>query len=53
MPGESTGEGASVYFNRWKGYLADRLDVDTKVLTCKVDWRGFQVGTALLRHFYW
>ena len=53
VPGESTGEGASVYFNRWKGYLADRLDVDTKVLTCKVDWRGFQVGTALLRHFYW
>lgn len=52
VPGESTGEGASVYFNRWKTYLEDRLDVDTKVLTCKVDWRGFQVGGALLRNFY-
>lgn len=53
VPGESTSEGASVYFNRWKGYLADRLDVDTKVLTCKVDWRGMQVGAGLLRNFYW
>ena len=53
VPGENTGEGASVYFNRWKAYLEDRLDVDTKVLTCKVDWRGFQVGGALLRNFYW
>lgn len=52
VPGESTGEGASVYFNRWKTYLEDRLDVDTKVLTCKVDWRGFQVGGALLRNYY-
>lgn len=53
VPGESTGEGASVYYNRWKGYLEDRLDVDTKVLTCKVDWRGTQVGAALLRDFFW
>lgn len=53
VPGESTGEGASVYYNRWRGYLTDRLDVDTKVLTCKVDWRGWQPGAGLLRHFYW
>lgn len=53
VPNETTSEGASVYYNRWKGYLADRLDVDTKVLTCKVDWRGHQVGAGLLRNFYW
>lgn len=53
VPGETTGEGASVYYNRWKGYLSDRLDRDTKVLTCRVDWRGRSVGAALLRHFYW
>lgn len=52
VPGESTGEGATVYFNRWQGYLADRLDVDTKVLTAKVDMRGLKVGPALLRDFW-
>lgn len=53
VPGEPTGEGASIYYNRWKGYLTDRLDRDTKVLTAKVDWRRFQVGAGLLRCFYW
>lgn len=53
VPGEGVSEGATIYFNRWKGYLADRLDVDTKVLTAKVDLRGLDVGPALLRDMWW
>ena len=53
VPDETTGEGATIYYNRWRGYLADRLDVDTKVLTAKVDLRGMRVGPALLRDLYW
>ena len=29
------------------------MNVDTKVMTCKVDLRGLQVGQDLLRNFYY
>lgn len=53
VPGEAYGEGATIYYNRWRGYLADRLDWDTKVMTAKVDLRGWRPGTALMRRFFW
>lgn len=44
---------ATIYHNRWKAYLSDRYDVDTKRLTCKVNLSGMMVGQALMRDFYW
>jgi hypothetical protein len=46
-------EGCTIYERGWKNYLADRYDVNTKVMTCKVDFSGIQVSQALLRKFFW
>lgn len=43
----------SLYLRYWKKYLTDLLDKDTKVMRCRVDLGGLQVGPALLRKFYW
>lgn len=53
IPGVSYPEGASVYAQAWKAYIADRFDADTKILHCFVDFRGIQVGKELLRKFYY
>ena len=42
-----------VYADFWRAYLTDRFDQDTKVLRCRVRLDGLQVGTELLRKFYW
>ena len=44
--------GMTIYDKCWKAYLGDLFDRDTKVMTCKVDLRGFQVGPDLLRRFW-
>lgn len=53
---EFTGEGfdgvLSLYDRYWKAYLSDRYDVDTKVMRCKVNLSGMQVGQALMRNFF-
>lgn len=46
-------EGTTVYSRKWKVYLGDRYDRDTKVMRCKVRLDGLQVGPELLRKFYW
>ena len=43
----------SLYLRYWKKYLEDLLDKDTKVMKCRVDLNGLQVGPSLLRKFYW
>lgn len=43
----------TLYEKRWKRFLADRLDQETKVMTCRVDFSGIQVGPDLLRKFYY
>lgn len=43
----------SLYHRFWQHYLTDRFDVNTKVLTCRVDFSGMQVSQELLRNFYW
>ena len=53
VAGETAAEAATIYWNRWRAYLADRLDWDTKVMTAKVDLRGWKPGTALMRRFFW
>ena len=42
----------AVYARGWANYIADKMNVDTKVLTCKVNLHGLQVGQDLLRKFY-
>lgn len=47
-------EGSStIYENWWKSYLKDLYDADTRVMTCKVDLRGFFVNQTLMRNFFW
>lgn len=46
-------EDVTLYAKRWGAYLGDRLDAATKVLRCKVDLKGLQVGQPLLGSFWW
>ena len=46
-------EDATIYSKFWKNYLRDRYDVNTKVMTCRVNFGGLQVNSNLLRKFYW
>ena len=41
-------QSAGVFYRYWKNYMTDRLNVDAKVMTCKVDLRGLQVGRNLI-----
>lgn len=43
----------TVWFQRWRRYLSDRLSVHNKVLRCRVDFSGLQVGMDLFRRFWW
>ena len=43
----------TIYAKGWEGYLADRYDLDSKVVTAWVDLRGLQVGSELLRKFFY
>lgn len=45
---------SNIYSKGWKKYITDRYDVDTRILTCKVDLRGLgePVGQNLMRNFY-
>ena len=53
IPSVSYDDGATIYARCWRNYLADLYDRDTKIMTCKVDLRGYQVGPELLRRFWW
>lgn len=46
-------DNAAIYPRSWKQYIGDLYDRDTKIMTCKVDLRGYQVGPELLRRFWW
>lgn len=41
-----------IYTRRWKKFTEDRYDVDTRVLTARVFWRGYRVTADLLRKLY-
>ena len=42
----------TLYDDRWKNYVADRYDVDARIMKCKVNLSGMQVGQQLMRHFF-
>lgn len=44
---------ATIYQSAWRAYLADRYDVNSKVMTCRVDFSGIKVTQDLLRKFFW
>lgn len=48
QPAITVPESVTIYARRWKNFMTDRLNVDTKVMTCKADLRGLQVGRSLL-----
>ena len=43
----------TLYARKWRKYLVDRYDRNTKVMRCKVRLDGMKVGPELLRQFYW
>lgn len=43
----------TIYEQFWKTFITDRYDVDSKVMTCKVDLSGMQVGQSMFREFYY
>lgn len=53
IPGIGHQDGCTIYDRGWRNYMADRYDVNTKVMTCRVDFSGIQVNQDLLRKFYW
>ena len=53
IPGVSHSEGCTIYERGWKNYISDRYDVNTKVMTCMVNFAGIPVTQELLRKFYW
>ena len=42
-----------LYDRYWKAYLTDRYDVDARVMKCKVNLSGFQVGQEFMRNFFY
>lgn len=44
---------ATIGYKAWNFFLADRYDINTKVLKCKVDLTGLRNGTDLLRPLYY
>ena len=53
MPGVAYKTGCTIYERGWRKYLQDRYNVNTKVMTCRVNFAGIQVSQELLRKFYW
>ena len=53
IPGITYPDDVTIYAKRWKAYMADKYDVNTKVMTCRVNFAGIPVNETLLRKFYW
>lgn len=53
IPGIFYKEDSTIYAKYWKAYLSDRYDMDTRIMTCQVDFTGIQVSQDLLRKFYY
>ena len=54
IPGATISSGVvTMYEKRWRNFLSDRLNQETKMLTCRVDFSGLPVGPELLRRFYY
>ena len=53
IPGIVYDPSITLYARAWRQYLSDRYNVNTKVMTCRVDFSGIRVTQELLRKFYW
>ena len=53
VPDVTLGEPSSLYYRKWRSYLRDLLSEDTKIMTCRVNLEGLEVGPELLRRFFW
>jgi len=53
IPGASITPSSNIFEQFWLNYISDRYDDNSIVLTCYVDWRGYQVGPDLFKDFYW
>lgn len=53
LPDGTLPDSANLYTRAWAQYLADRYNTDTKVVKCKVDFRGHAITADLLRNFYY
>lgn len=52
IPGATINANSNIFDQYWKKYITDRYDDDSIVLTCYVDWSGYQVGQDLFKNFY-
>lgn len=43
---------SSIFSKYWENYISDRYDDDSRVMRCKVNLAGLQVGEDLFRNFY-
>lgn len=53
IPAITYEEQATIYHKYWRSYMRDRYDKDTKVMKCRVDFKGISVNQDLLRKFYY
>lgn len=52
IPNLSVNSEASIYTRYWQKYIEDMYNVDTRICSAYVDFRGIQVGDDLLRKFF-
>lgn len=53
IPGINYPEGVTLYERYWRGLYNDRMNVDTRKVTCMVDLSGIAVNSELLRNFFY
>lgn len=53
IPGINYPEGVTLYERYWSGLYNDRMDVDTRKVSCMVDLSGLAVNSDLLRNFFY
>ena len=52
IPDVYTSQNSTIYSQYWKRYITDLYDIDTKKLTCYVQFKG-KPTEEWLRYFYW
>lgn len=52
IPNLSVDSEASIYTRYWKNYIEDMYNVDTRICSAYVDFRGIQVSDEMLRKFF-
>ena len=52
IPNLSVNSEASIYTRYWKNYIEDMYNVDTRICSAYVDFRGIQVSDEMLRKFF-